>query len=85
MNGPRFRIEYGATALDELDRITPKLRIQILRKIQRLERGLHGNIKRLRAGEAAYRLRIGDYRALFDVERDIIVIRRVGHRREIYD
>lgn len=85
MNGRTYRIEYGATALEELDRITPKQRTQILRKIERLQRGLHGNIKRLRAGETAYRLRIGDYRALFDVERDVIVIRRVGHRREIYD
>ena len=85
MNSRSYRIEYGQTALEELDRIAPKQRAQILRKIQRLERGLHGDIKRLRRAEAAYRLRIGDYRALFDVEGEVIVIRRVAHRREIYD
>jgi len=28
--------------------------------------------------------RIGDYRVIFDVEGDELVVLRVGHRREIY-
>ena len=32
----------------------------------------------------SYRFRIGDYRVIFDIERDQIVVLRVGHRREIY-
>lgn len=31
-----------------------------------------------------YRFRIGDYRVIFDLEGDEIVVLRVGHRREIY-
>ena len=31
-----------------------------------------------------YRFRIGDYRVVFDVEGDEIIVLRVGHRREIY-
>jgi mRNA interferase RelE/StbE len=31
-----------------------------------------------------YRFRIGDYRVIFDIEGDEIVVLRVGHRREIY-
>ncbi len=31
-----------------------------------------------------YRFRIGDYRVIFDIEDDEIVILRVGHRRDIY-
>jgi len=31
-----------------------------------------------------YRFRIGDYRIIFDIEADEIVVLRVGHRREIY-
>ncbi len=85
MNAHRFQIEYGETALEELDQLPPKQRAQILRKIERLQRGLHGDIKRLREAEAAYRLRMGDYRVLFDVEGSVIVIRRVGNRKDIYD
>jgi mRNA interferase RelE/StbE len=31
-----------------------------------------------------FRFRIGDYRVVFDVEGNEIVVLRVGHRREIY-
>lgn len=31
-----------------------------------------------------YRFRIGDYRVIFDIEENEIIILRVGHRREIY-
>jgi mRNA interferase RelE/StbE len=31
-----------------------------------------------------YRFRIGDYRVIFDIEKNDIVVLRVGHRREIY-
>lgn len=32
----------------------------------------------------SYRFRIGDYRVIFDLEDDTLVILKVGHRREIY-
>ena len=85
MNGRRFQIEYGPSALDDLDRLPARERAQILRKIERLQHGLHGNIKRLHKAEAMYRLRMGDYRVLFDVEGGVIVIRRIGNRKEVYD
>ena len=31
-----------------------------------------------------YRFRIGDYRVIFDMTEDVVIILRVGHRREIY-
>ena len=31
-----------------------------------------------------WRFRIGDYRALFDVDEDKIIILKVGHRRDVY-
>lgn len=31
-----------------------------------------------------YRFRIGDYRIIFDIEGNDIVVLRVGHRKEIY-
>ena len=31
-----------------------------------------------------YKFRIGDYRVIFDIEGNDVVILRVGHRREIY-
>jgi mRNA interferase RelE/StbE len=31
-----------------------------------------------------YRFRVGDYRVIFDIEGNEMVVLRVGHRREIY-
>ncbi len=37
-------------------------------------------------GEAAYRIRVGDYRIIYEVQhgRLTILVIRIGHRREIY-
>jgi len=42
------------------------------------------NVKKLTNFEPAFRLRIGDYRVLFDVSEDTIVIGRVLHRKDSY-
>ena len=76
-----FALEHDEDAI----RAAIAERAQILRKIERLEYGLHGNIKRLHEAEAMYRLRMGDYRILFDVKGGVIVIRRIGNRKDVYD
>lgn len=42
------------------------------------------NVKKLTNFEPAYRLRVGDYRVLFDVTEDTIEIGRILHRKESY-
>jgi mRNA interferase RelE/StbE len=81
----RYRIEYAASAVDDLRSLPKREAEQVLRKIQRLESGLHGNIKRLQNADVAFRLRMGDYRVLFDVVGDKIVIQSVGHRKDVYE
>jgi mRNA interferase RelE/StbE len=81
----RYKVEYAESALENL-RLLPKREAdQILRKVLRLEHGLHGNIKRLQNADAAFRLRMGDYRVLFDVIVDRIVIQKIGNRKDVYD
>ena len=80
-----YRIEYGSRALDDLESLPAKIRQQVLRKIERLQSGLHGDIKRLRQAESACRMRMGNHRVLFDVENAVIVIRRIGNRKNVYD
>ena len=43
-----------------------------------------GDVKRLK-GRAGARLRVGDWRVVFYIEGDTIVVAAVGHRREVYD
>jgi mRNA interferase RelE/StbE len=45
----------------------------------------HGS-KKMRGAEDSYRIRIGDYRAVYDVDdsKQIVIVQRVRHRREVY-
>jgi mRNA interferase RelE/StbE len=49
-----------------------------------MQDGLSGDIKKLSQHAPGYRLRVGDYRVLFDLEGRRILIADVKHRREAY-
>lgn len=81
----RYHIKYTESALADLRSLPKRETEQILRKITRLEHGLHGNIKRLQNTDVGFRLRMGDYRVLFDVTGDTILIQKVGNRKDVYE
>jgi len=85
MNGKRYSVRYTELALKNLSELPRREAAQIIRKIARLEGGLRGNIKRLQGTDFGYRLRMGDYRVLFDVKGDIVFIQKIGHRKDVYD
>ncbi|MBI2516042.1 MAG: type II toxin-antitoxin system RelE/ParE family toxin [Opitutae bacterium] len=78
-------IQYTETALADLEKLPPRLAAQIMRKIDRLQAGLHGDIKRLTNYDYDYRLRAGDFRILFDVTGHKIIVQRIRNRKEAYD
>ena len=80
-----MNIKYTELALDDLRRIPKRFARQILAKVSRLEHGLHGDIKRLTNFDIDYRLRSGDYRVLFDVEENSLIVHRILHRHQAYD
>jgi mRNA interferase RelE/StbE len=80
-----FKIIYSEPAKEDLDALPVKFAAQIVKKIKRLENGLHGDIKQLRGHDVTYRLRMGDFRILFDVNEDVIIIQRIKNRKEAYD
>jgi mRNA interferase RelE/StbE len=45
---------------------------------------LQGEVKRLTDFTPEYRLRVGDYRVLFEIEDEKLIIYRIRHRREAY-
>jgi mRNA interferase RelE/StbE len=57
---------------------------RIAKKLSELERGLTGDIKRLTNFTPEYRLRVGNYRVLFEVEDATVVVYRVMHRKHVY-
>ena len=59
--------------------------MHIMAAIENMSKDLAGDIKKLTNFAPEYRLRVGDYRVLFEIERqDRVTIYRVRHRREAY-
>jgi mRNA interferase RelE/StbE len=78
-------IEIRKSAIKDLKKISEPFKSNIHQKILDLKHFPNiTNIKKLTHFEPAYRLRIGDYRVLFDVIEETIVIGRVLHRKESY-
>ena len=81
----RYVFEFKPRAVKELTRIPTVQRRRILARIEQLADGLKGDIKRLTDFTPEYRLRVGNYRIVFEIDRGKIEIYRVCHRREAYD
>ena len=80
----KYTIEFKPKAIKDLDSLQPDIARRIVEKISRLSPNLEGDVKRLTNFTPEYRLRVGDYRVLFEVEGSRIVVYRVRHRREVY-
>lgn len=81
----RYEIELVAAARDQLRAMRREARYAIGSKLNRLQDGLSGDVKKLKGFRNKYRLRVGDYRVLFELERACIVVYSVGHRKDIYE
>ena len=56
----------------------------IFNRIEEMSDNLKGDVKRLTNYTPEYRLRVGDYRVLFELEGSNIVVYRIRHRKEAY-
>ncbi|HEX4792353.1 MAG TPA: type II toxin-antitoxin system RelE/ParE family toxin [Humisphaera sp.] len=79
-----YRIRYAAAVVKELEKMSPDVGRRIRSKINRLSNGLAGDVKRLTDFSPEYRLRVGDWRVLFNVVGDTISIEQVRHRSQAY-
>ncbi len=80
----RYFIRIGPTAQVDLERLPQHAVGQVLRRIALLETNLHGDIKKLRGDDCRYRLRCGDYRVLFKLTGNEVLIVRVKHRKDAH-
>ena len=81
----RYRIEFRPKALRDLKRLSPGVSRRIEQKIQLLADDMSGDVKRLVNFTPGYRLRVGDWRVLFQPEGARLVVHRIVHRSEAYE
>jgi mRNA interferase RelE/StbE len=80
-----YRLVYTLRAAKDIDRLDAGVKKRIGATLLRFKDNPLQYAERLTDPElGGYRFRIGDYRVIFDMESNDIVVLRVGHRKEIY-
>ena len=81
---PSMRIELKPQAVKDLRELQKSDAARIAAKLNALQGGLTGDVKRLTNFTPEYRLRVGNYRVLFEIEDDASIVYRVMHRKHVY-
>lgn len=80
----KYKIEFDKNAVKFLSKQSQSNKERIFNAIARLP--FEGNIKAMQGYAGYYRLRVGDYRIIYTVNNEILIIRiiRIGNRGDIY-
>ncbi|MGA7489861.1 MAG: type II toxin-antitoxin system RelE/ParE family toxin [Xanthobacteraceae bacterium] len=79
-----MKVAFTAAATRQWLNLSADVRRRLDAKLTAFAQTGHGDVKRLK-GRAGARLRVGDWRIVFYVEGDTVIVAAVGHRREIYN
>ena len=79
-----YELEIKAEPLKFLRSLSADERRQIGHRLHCLQRDFSGDVTKLRGSRNEYRLRVGDWRALFELVGDTIVVYAIGDRKDIY-
>ena len=80
----KYNIEFKPRAVKDIATFPSRIQARILARIEEMSNTLSGDVKRLTDSAPEYRLRVGEYRVLFEIEGKAIIIYRIRHRREAY-
>jgi len=81
-----YQLIFRPQAEKDLKKLPANIQLQIIRKLKYFLSAADplDFASRLKDTDlGSYRFRIGDYRVIFDVEKDTIIILTLGHRKEI--
>jgi mRNA interferase RelE/StbE len=81
----RYRLEIKEEGRQQLRALTKEQRRNIGRRLDALQSNLSGDVKKLTAKTHEYRLRVGNLRVLFTLEKDLISVYAVRDRRKAYE
>ncbi len=79
-------VRWSAAALANLHKLDPVIAERVVEKVTWLKENLEhlAHEKLHRELRSLYKLRVGNYRAIYTVSNGLISIEDVGHRRDVY-
>lgn len=82
-----YTLKFSSSAVKDLKKLPKNIRLRILTKLEFFvasETPLLFARPLINSEIGQYRFRIGDYRVIFDVQDEKVVVLVLGHRRDIY-
>jgi len=80
-----YFIEFTKKAESQLYKLSRDVQDRIIKTLERIKIRPQDYLEKL-VGEPGYKLRAGDYRIILDIDNNklIILVLKIGHRRNIY-
>lgn len=81
-----YEIVFTKKAEKDFDSLEHGLKKRVVQVLERIRLNPRPFLKRL-TGTDSYRLRVGDYRVIIDLEeaKKELVVLKIGHRKNVYD
>lgn len=82
-----YKIEWKQSAKKELRKLEKTAIPRIIKVVEDLSLDPHPvGCRKLQGSERLYRVRVGDYRVVYSVENEVLLVEiiRVRHRKDIY-
>lgn len=80
-----YRLTYTLKAAKDISKLPKDIKDRIKKSLEKyVENPFLYARKMVDTSFGTYRFRIGDYRVIFDVKDDELIILRVGHRSKVY-
>ena len=81
-----YNLEWKEHALRELGNLEKSGVKRIVSKVEEMcENFSSCDVKKMGSFEDHYRLRVGDYRVIFELKDKLVTVLKVGHRQNIYE
>jgi mRNA interferase RelE/StbE len=81
-----YKITFTDTSRKQFRKLEKDVQERIIKALERIRIRPENFVKKL-VGDPGYRLRVGDYRVILDIQKSelIILVIKIGHRKNIYD
>lgn len=84
-----YSVQFVRSAQKEFERLPAKLRVKVTEALSLLSQHPYSellNAKKLKGANQLYRIRLGDYRVVYEIRDEVlvVVVIKIGHRSDVY-
>ena len=85
-----YTVQLSHRATRELKKLRKEVAKRIIESLELLAVNPYAevlNFKKLKTNASLFRIRIGDYRVIYEIKADLLIVLvvRVGHRKDVYE